>query len=47
VGAAGDGDIEREKKKEKIANFAITAVLAINRRGFVVRKGRIVVVVRD
>ena len=28
-----------------IANFAITAVLAFNRRGFVVRRGSVIVVV--
>ena len=39
MGAAGDGDIERKKKGKKCVNFAITAVLAFNRRGFVVRRG--------
>ena len=40
MGAAGDGDSERERRGErKFVNFAITAVLAFNRRGFVVRRG--------
>ena len=41
VGAAGDGDREWEKKGKKIVNFAITAVLVFNRRGFVVRRGSV------
>ena len=30
-----------EKKGKKIVNFAITAVLVFNRRGFVVRRGSV------
>ena len=33
------------RRGRKFVNFAITAVLAFNRRGFVVRKGIVIVVV--
>ena len=33
------------RRGRKFVNFAITAVLAFNRRGFVVRRGSVVVVV--
>ena len=33
------------RRGRKIVNFAITAVLAFNRRGFVVRRGIVIVVV--
>ena len=45
MGAAGDGDSERKKKTEKFVNFTITAVLAFNRRGFVIRRGSVIVAV--
>ena len=33
------------RRGRKFVNFAITAVLAFNRRGFVVRRGSVIVVV--
>ena len=33
------------RRGRKFVNFAITAVLAFNRRGFVVRRGNVIVVV--